>query len=71
MVHKLVKYIQSFTSESLFNTYFYGLRGRQTQGRPRAVHTLATPLYRSIFSNTPTAHHYIISHPSELATNIS
>jgi len=71
MVHKLVKYIQSFTSESLFNTYFYGLRGRQTQGPPRAVHTLATTLYRSIFSNTPTAHHHIISHPSELATNIS
>jgi len=24
--------------------YFYGLRGRQTQGPPRAAHTLATPL---------------------------
>jgi len=24
--------------------YFYGFRGRQTQGPPRAAHTLATPL---------------------------
>ena len=26
--------------------YFSGLRGRQTQGPPRAAHTLATPLHR-------------------------
>jgi len=45
MVHKLVNiYTQSFKSQSLCNTYFYGLRGRQTQGPPRAAHTLATPL---------------------------
>jgi len=25
--------------------YFYGLWGRQTQGPPRAAHTLATPLH--------------------------
>jgi len=31
-------------SQSLHNTYFYELRGRQTQGPPRAAHTLATPL---------------------------
>jgi len=47
MVHKLVKYIQNFQRESLFNTYFYGLRGRQTQGPPRAAHTLARQLESS------------------------
>jgi len=36
--------MQSFKWESLCNTYFYGLPGRQTQGPPRAAHTLATPL---------------------------
>jgi len=38
MVHKLVNilYIQSFEKESLCNTYFDGLRGRQTQGPPQA-----------------------------------
>jgi len=47
MVHNLVNIysLQSFKSQSLCNTYFYGLRGRQTQGPPRAAHTLATPLY--------------------------
>jgi len=45
MVHKLLNiYTQSFKSQSLGNTYFYGLRGRQSQGPPRAAHTLATPL---------------------------
>jgi len=37
--------MQSFMSQSLYNTYFYELRGRQTQGPPRAAHTLATPLH--------------------------
>jgi len=27
--------------------YFYGVRGRKTQGPPQAAHTLATPLQRS------------------------
>jgi len=31
-------------SQSLHNTYFYELWGRQIQGPPRAAHTLATPL---------------------------
>jgi len=31
-------------SQPLCNTYFYELRGRQTQGPPRAANTLATPL---------------------------
>ena len=46
MVHKLVNIysLQSFKSQSQCNTYFYGLRGRQTQGPPRKAHTLATPL---------------------------
>jgi len=44
MVHKLVNIIQGFKSQSLCNMHFYGLRGRQTQGPPRAAHTLATPL---------------------------
>jgi len=46
MVHKLVNMysLQSFKSQSLCKTYFYGLRGRQTQGPLRAAHTLATPL---------------------------
>jgi len=44
MVHKLVNIIQSFKSQSLCIVHFCGLRGRQTQGPPRAVHTLATPL---------------------------
>jgi len=46
MVHKLVNilHIQSFEKESLCNTYFNELRGRQTQGPPWAAHTLATPL---------------------------
>jgi len=35
--------MQSFKSRSLCGTYFYGYRGRQTQGPPRAAHTLATP----------------------------
>jgi len=35
MVYKLGNiHTQSFKSQSLCNTYFYGLRGRQTQGRP-------------------------------------
>ena len=38
--------LQSFKSHPLCNTYFYGLRGRQTQGPPRAANTLATPLLR-------------------------
>jgi len=37
-------YTQRFKSQSLGNTYFYGLRWRQIQGPPRAAHTLATPL---------------------------
>jgi len=28
--------------------YFYGLRGRQTQGPPQAAHSLATPLKKNI-----------------------
>jgi len=44
MVHKLVNIIQSFKSQSLCNMCFYGVRGCQTQGPPRAAHTLATPL---------------------------
>jgi len=36
--------MQTFKRESLYNTCFYGLLGRQTQGPPRAAHTLATPL---------------------------
>jgi len=34
-------------NQSLRNMYFYGLRGRQTQGPPRAANTLATPLIMS------------------------
>ena len=58
MVHKLVKYIQNFKRESLCNTYFNGLSGRQTQGPPRAAHTLATPL-----GKTPSYNHF--APPSE------
>jgi len=50
MVHKVVNIymLQSFKSQSLCNTYFYGFRGRQTEGPPRAAHTLATPLIRAV-----------------------
>jgi len=52
MVHKLVNiYIQRFKSQSLYNTYLYGLRGRQTQGPPRSAHTLATPQRRRRSTN--------------------
>jgi len=45
MMQKLIDiYTQRFKSQSLGNTYFYGLRWRQIQGPPRAAHTLATPL---------------------------
>ena len=49
MVHKLVNIIQSFKSQSLCNMHFYGLRGRHTQGPPRAAHILATPLVTCSF----------------------
>jgi len=43
MVHKLVNiYIQSIKSQSLSNTYFYGL-GAPNSRATRAAHTLATP----------------------------
>jgi len=45
-------YIHSFKSQSMCSMYFYGLRGRQTQGPPRAPHTLATPLQTIFFHVT-------------------
>jgi len=54
MVHKLLNiYTQSFKSQSLGNRYFYGFRGRQIQGPPRTVHTLATPLVPWIENRVP------------------
>jgi len=45
MVHKVVNIYTKLKSQSPCNTYFYGLRGRQTEGPIRAAHTLATPLH--------------------------
>jgi len=53
MVHKLVKYIQSFKRESLFTTYFYVLRGRQTQGQPTLSYATWSRTVRHHFSARP------------------
>jgi len=40
---------KTLKSESLCNTYFLGLQGRQTQEPPQVAHTLAKPLFPQLF----------------------
>jgi len=63
MVHTLVNIMQSFESQSLCNIHFYGLRGCQTQGPPRAANILAAPLcWVSILFKSSTAINYQTSY---------